>query len=130
MITIPKKVEYSIIFIGYLAKKDVKTVSLADVSKKLRLPYRFLGQLALALKSAGIIESKEGKSGGYFLSEGWDKKTLYDLLEALGENKHMVKCLGKGEECAREANCEIRNIWNKIENSFVKELKLIKLSEI
>jgi Rrf2 family protein len=130
MITIPKKVEYSIIFIGYLAKKEVKLVSLADVSKKLRLPYRFLGQLAMALKSAGIIESKEGKSGGYFLAAGWDKKTLYDLMEALGENKHLVKCLGDGEECARMANCEIRHIWNKIEINFIKELKQIKLAEI
>jgi len=130
MITIPKKVEYSIILIAFLAKNDGKTISLAEVAKKLKLPYRFLGQLAMALKSAGIVESKEGKAGGYYLIKGWNKKTVYDLLEALGENKHMVKCLGKGEECARQAQCEIRNVWNKIENSFVNELKNIKLETI
>jgi Rrf2 family protein len=131
MITISKKVEYSIVFIAYLAKNDMGTVSLTEVSKKLMLPYRFLGQLALALRVAGIVESKEGKSGGYFLSAGWNRKTLYDLLEALGENKHMVKCLSKGgEDCARMSKCEVRKIWTRIEDSFVKELKQIKLSEI
>lgn len=116
--------------ISYLSKKEGKTVSLMDVSKRLLLPYRFLGQLATAMKEAGIIESKEGKSGGYSLNKSWRKKSLYDLLEALGENKHMVKCLRTGAICAREADCQLRRIWNKMEISFSKELKLIKLSEI
>ena len=130
MITISKKVEYSIILIGFLARKKGETVSLGEVSKKLRLPYRFLGQLASALRSANIIISKEGKSGGYSLAADWQKKSLYELLEALGENKHMVKCLDENSLCARVGNCEIKGIWGKIENVFMKELKNIKLSEI
>lgn len=130
MIAISKKVEYSIILIGHLAKNNGETISLMDVSKKLILPYRFLGQLALALKDAGIVDSKEGKSGGYSLSQGWSKKSLYDLLEALDENKHMVKCLNHGEICARESKCTMRKLWNKLETGLEKELKLIKLTEI
>jgi Rrf2 family protein len=130
MITISKKVEYSIILISYLAKREGETVSLMDVSKKLLLPYRFLGQLAAALKEANIVESKEGKNGGYCLNKNWKKKSLYDLLDALGENKHMVRCLETGHICAREANCQLRGVWDKMEKSFIKELKLIKLSEI
>ena len=129
MITIPKKVEYSVLLIAHLAKNGGELVSLTDASKKLGLPYRFMGQLASALKEAGIVESKEGKSGGYSLKSGWEKKSLYDLLGALGENKHMVRCLGEAG-CAREDNCKLRNVWGKVEKSFVDELKLITLSEI
>jgi Rrf2 family protein len=130
MITISKKVEYSIIFITYLAKRKEEKVSLADVAKRLGLPYRFLGQLAGALKNGGLVDSREGKSGGYSLASGWDKKSLYDLLEALGENKHMVKCLGGKVVCAREADCQLRGVWDKMEKSFTKELKLIKLADL
>jgi Rrf2 family protein len=130
MITISKKVEYSIILISYLAKREGETVSLADVSQKLGLPYRFLGQLAGALKSGGLVDSREGKSGGYSLNEGWRGKTLYDLLEALGENKHMVKCLAGDRVCEREADCGLKKVWNKMEDSFTKELKLIKLADL
>lgn len=130
MITISKKVEYSIILISFLAKNGGKTISLAEASKRLNLPYRFLGQLASALRSAKIVVSREGKSGGYSLVPDWRERTLYDLLEALGENKHMVKCLGEGETCAMAEKCGIRGIWSKLENSFVGELKKIKLSEI
>ncbi|MBP9818023.1 Rrf2 family transcriptional regulator [Candidatus Shapirobacteria bacterium] len=130
MITIPKKVEYSIVFISYLAKNKGKSLSLSEASKKLYLPYRFLGQLAKALREAKIVESKEGKLGGYSLNPNWSKKTLYDLVEALGENKRMVKCLDSRVACVREANCELRGIWNKVETSFINELKKIKLAEI
>ncbi len=129
MITIPKKVEYSIILIAFLAKNMENKVSLMSISKRLRLPYRFLGQLAVKLKEAGIVTSREGKSGGYELVDGWQKKNLFDLMEALGENKRMVKCLGD-EECSRVANCELKKIWNRVEDSFVREMKLIKLEEI
>jgi Rrf2 family transcriptional regulator, iron-sulfur cluster assembly transcription factor len=130
MITISKKVEYSIILISYLIKHEGETVSLSDVSKKLILPYRFLGQLAGALKNGGLIDSREGKKGGYSLNKSWSKKSLYDLLEILGENKHIVKCLAGDAVCAREANCRLRGVWDKMEKSFTKELKLIKLSDL
>jgi Rrf2 family protein len=130
MITISKKVEYSIILVSYLAKHKEETVSLSEVAKKISLPYRFLGQLAGALKNGGLVDSREGKSGGYNLSRGWEKKSLYDLLEALGENKHMVKCLAGKVVCERAEDCELRGVWSKIEGSLTKELKLIKLSDL
>lgn len=129
MITISKKVEYSIVFMSFLSHNSGKNVSLTEASKKLQLPYRFLGQLATNLKAGGIIDSQEGKSGGYQLAEGWRDKNLYDLLEALEENKAMVTCLGdKG--CARINSCTLKKVWERMEKSWSLELKKIKLSEI
>lgn len=129
MITIPKKVEYSVVFIAYLSKNRQEVVSLTDAAEKLNLPYRFLGQLAGKLKLAGLITSKEGKTGGYTLAPDWENKNLYDLIEALGENKHLVKCLGDGV-CARAEKCQMRGVWGKIESGFRENLQKIKLREI
>jgi len=129
MITVSKKVEYSIVFLSFLSHSKGKNISLTEAAKKLQLPYRFLGQLATNLKSGGIIDSWEGKSGGYQMAKGSDKKNLYDLLEALGENKAMVTCLGdKG--CVRAKGCSLKKIWERIEKSWYSELKKVKLSEI
>jgi Rrf2 family protein len=129
MITVSKKVEYSIVFISFLSHSRGKNVSLAEAAKKLRLPYRFLGQLATSLKSGGIIESREGKSGGYQLAKSWGRKSLYDLFDALGENGAMVTCMGdKG--CVRAKGCGLKRIWEKIEKSWYLELKKVKLNEI
>ena len=101
MITVPKKVEYAIVFVVYLAKKQGKSVSLSDAARVLSLPNRFLAQIASNLKQAGIITSKEGKSGGYEIGADFDKKSVYDLVEALGENKGLVECLTTDGTCER-----------------------------
>lgn len=130
MITISKKVEYSIELLSFLIKTGDKAVSLMEVSKKTGLPYRFLGQVAIDLRKGGIVEGREGKMGGYVLTKGWKDKTLYDLLTALGENKGMVKCLGESGECVRKDGCKMRNIWQKLEFNFLNDLKKIRLNEI
>jgi len=129
MIQVSKKVEYSIILIAHMAKDRGKMLSLAEAAKKLSLPYRFLGQLAALLKDGKILESKEGKTGGYSLAPDWEKKTLYDLIVVLGEDKRMVRCTGE-VVCPRLGNCSMRGIWNLLEKNFIKELKKIKLNEI
>ncbi len=129
MMAISKKVEYSIVFISYLSHNKGKNITISQAAKILKLPYSFLGQVAVNLKSGGIIEASEGKSGGYRLIKSWKKKTLFDLFEALGENKAIVTCLGdKG--CLRVKNCKMKKIWEKIEKSWFLELKKIKLGEI
>ncbi len=129
MITIPKSVEYSIIFISYLSKNKDNLISLKEVSKKINLPYSFLSKLASSLAIANIVESQEGKNGGYKMKNGWENKSFYDLLVALGENKAMVSCLG-GRVCAHSQGCSIKNIWQTVESSWQQELKKIKLSRI
>lgn len=129
MITIPKSVEYSVIFISYLSKNKDTLVSLKEISKKINLPYSFLSKLASSLASANIVESQEGKNGGYKMKDGWQDKSFYNLLSALGENKAMVSCLG-GKVCAHSQGCSIRNIWQAIESSWQLELKKIKLNQI
>lgn len=129
MISIPKKIEYSLTLVGYLSKNSQRSVSLAEVAKKLSLPYRFLGQLAGPLKKAGIVEGKEGKSGGYRLTGNWADKSVFDVMESLGENKNLVKCLSGGG-CQRVGVCRMAKVWKRVEESFVKELKKIKLSDL
>jgi Rrf2 family protein len=129
MMVISKKVEYSIVFISYLSYNKGKNITVTQAAKNLKLPQSFLGQIAINMKNGGIIESKEGKSGGYQLAKGWEKKSIYDLLELLGENKAIVTCLGD-KNCIRVKDCSMKKIWEKVEKSWQLELKKIKLGEI
>jgi len=130
MISVSKRVEYSVEFLAYLSQNTDKVVPLSEVSGDLRLPYRFLGQVAIGLRRGGIIEGKEGKNGGYVLAKNWQKKSMYDLLEALGENKGLVECLGKKSACIRTGSCYLRGIWQRVEEGIFRDLKKIKLDEI
>ncbi len=130
MITIPKKVEYSVLLISNLAQNPDKTTSLREVSKKTALPYRFLGQLASYLKQGGVLESKEGVGGGYRLKAGWRDKSFYDLLVILEEDKHLVTCLNPNGKCVRMGKCSMQKIWGDLEKTFIRELQALKLSSV
>ena len=62
-----KKAQYAFKALMYMAdKKDNEPILIAEISKKKRIPLKFLENILLELKKAGILESKKGKGGGYF----------------------------------------------------------------
>lgn len=131
MITISKKTEYALLLLSFLAKEE-GSVALAEVAGRLGLPYRFLAQVASALRQANILESKEGKNGGYsMVDRNWRSLNMYQLLTILGEDKHMVQCLGeKDMKCKLYEQCNAQRIWGKLEEKMTDELKNIIISEI
>jgi Rrf2 family protein len=130
MITISKKTEYALLLLSFLSKQD-SSVALSEVSARIGLPYRFLAQVAGKLKQAGILESKEGKNGGYEVTSRWNDLDMYQLLQILDEDKHMVQCLGdKNLKCKLYDQCNAHKIWGKLEEIMTDELKKIKPSEL
>jgi len=93
-----KKSDYGVQLLTALAgsKKNV-FVSLKQVARKNKLPYKFVGQIAQELKKANILESKEGVRGGYRLSRPAEYISLAEVIEAL-DGKVEEEC-GKGEAC-------------------------------
>ncbi|HQI13275.1 MAG: Rrf2 family transcriptional regulator [Candidatus Shapirobacteria bacterium] len=129
MINISKKVEYGVVLVKYLSVNKDKNVSLGEIAERLNLPPRFLSQIAVGLKKGKILKSHEGKKGGYILEKNWEKKSIYDLIVALGEDKKMVECLGE-KKCRRSNICKLRSFWEKIDKKWYLELKKVKLKEI
>lgn len=66
---ITKRGEYALRALLALALVyDQRTLSLRELSEKERLPVKFLEQIMMVLKRAGLVESVKGKHGGYSLS--------------------------------------------------------------
>jgi Rrf2 family nitric oxide-sensitive transcriptional repressor len=129
MIKVSKKVEYGLFLVKYLSESRDESISLREVALKTKLPYRYLAKIAVNLKTGGIMESREGKSGGYSLAKDWQSRSLFDLIESLGEDKLMVECLSGNCGMAKRG-CRLQSIWQKMEDGWVEELKKIKLLEI
>lgn len=49
------------------------------------LPKKFLDQILLELKGAGLVESVAGRNGGYSLGRGSGLVSVRDILEAVGD---------------------------------------------
>lgn len=131
MFKISTKGDYGLLFLSALAEKASKGrkfVSLNEIAKEKRLSLPYLSQIALPLREAGLIFSKEGKSGGYCLAKPANKITIMKILEALEGPVEPVKCCKlKSASCECESVCAMKSTWmdaKKILADFLKKKTL------
>ena len=79
------KAEYACLAMLELAAQSGadRPVRLADVASKHGIPQRFLVQILLQLKVAGLVESTRGASGGYHLARDPAEVSLLDILDVI-----------------------------------------------
>lgn len=111
MIRFSKRVEYALLLLSYLSKREGEIVSLDQIARQKKLPLPFLSHIAVDLKKAGYIFSKEGKGGGYSLAPNLDKRNLLDVLESVEEPKSLISC-SDGSRCLHEQHCGLKGPLN------------------
>lgn len=62
------------------------TISLTRLSEQSELSLKYLEQLMIKLRKAGIVESSRGMSGGYCLSKPASEISVGDVLDAMDDN--------------------------------------------
>ena len=79
-----KKGEYGLKALLALASiHDERTLSLRNISRQDKIPYKFLEQIMTLLKKTGFVQSTKGKYGGYSLSRPPEKITLGDVIRTV-----------------------------------------------
>ena len=102
-----KKAQYAFKALMYMAdKKDNEPILIAEISKKKRIPLKFLENILLELKKAGILESKKGKGGGYFFKVSPKEVSLAKIVRLIDGPIAMLPCVSLYfyERCK---NCDI-----------------------
>lgn len=92
---------------------------ISEISKEQAIPKKFLEQILLELKRAGIVMSRRGRLGGYELLRAPDKITFGEVLRLIDGPIAPLPCLSKiayrkCEDCRDEASCEIRHVFGRV----------------
>jgi Rrf2 family protein len=113
MLSISKRTDYGLLLLSLISRTSSKQYnSIKNIAKDNRLPYKYLSQIAIDLKKAGILISKEGANGGYRLKASPDKLMLSQIIEAL-EGELLVSC-SSSHACACGHNCLHEGVMEKI----------------
>ena len=79
------KTQYAFKALMFMAQQDIqRPILIAEISEQKNIPLKFLENILLQLKKAGILDSKKGKGGGYlFLKNPADIKlaTVMRLMD-------------------------------------------------
>lgn len=111
MFGISKKTDYGLELMISLAKKFGEgPVSLKTIAKEKKLPFKFLEQVVIPLREAGLIEAKEGRGGGYFLKKKPERISVAEVVEVLEGPVQVGACLG----CPKAATCGPKEVWAEV----------------
>ncbi len=108
---ISKKTKYALNALLYLARHQQKgPILISEIAENERIPQKFLEQILLDLKNNGILQSKKGKGGGYFLGRPAHEIILGKVVRTFDGPLAPVSCVSqtaymKCEECRDDESC-------------------------
>lgn len=107
-------------------------INLKSISERQGISDKYLEQLFIPLKRAGLIDSLRGAQGGYRLSRDADKITVKDVLNFLEGPLALVDCIieTKEERCDQFDCCVTRILWQKIMEEMNTITDSISLADI
>lgn len=132
-----KKGEYalrSLISLGLAAEAGRSLVQVAELADNEQLPVKFLEQIMLTLKDAGLVESQRGKFGGYRLAKPASKIRIGEVVRLLDGPLAPIGCVSQTAyekcTCPDEAHCGLRMLMLDVRNAISGILDRYTLADV
>ena len=107
-----RQCEYALQATTYLALKPAgQMTSIKELTKKLNIPYHFLGKILQDLAYKGLLRSQKGPTGGFALAMSASDITLFHIVDAIDGNAFMTKCVMGFPECTGKNPCAVHEKW-------------------
>jgi Rrf2 family protein len=131
-----KKAKYAINALVYLAQQPLnEPIQISTISANENISRKFLESILLDLRNAGVVNSKKGKAGGYYLLLTPEEINMADIMRIFDGPIALLPCVThkyyqKCNECKDEAHCGIRDVFSDVRRETVRMLKEATLAEI
>jgi len=118
-----KKTRYAIVALTRLAREYGNgPMQIREIAEGEKIPQSFLENILLDLRKMGILGSKLGKTGGYFLLKKPSDVNLAEIIRHFEGTIALMYCVSERayqpcEFCKDEATCEIRKVFKEIRDT-------------
>ena len=111
-------------------KKEKLIFSAEDISKEMKVPKEFVSKVLQILTSSGIVGSKKGKSGGFYLAKSPSQIKLINIVEAIDGLESFNSCVLGFPGCSSENPCPVHNKWGMLREEAFKMLSEESLEQL
>lgn len=119
------------VLLDIAARKDeARPIQLNDVASRTGISRRYLDQIVMPLKSAGLLIGTKGRHGGYQLSKEPVDIHLLDIVEATIGPVNLVECVQSPQTCERSGECPARLIYRLLSASMRTHLTDYTLDDL
>ena len=135
MISLTQKAKYALKALVFLAKEyEQGPVLIAKIAESERISQKFLELILLELKNHGVLQSKKGRGGGYWLARPPEDIYLGHVIRIFEGALAPLPCASKRyyrrcEECADEATCEVRAVMLEVKAATLRVLDTTTLRD-
>lgn len=89
-------------------------VLLKNIAECQKISKKYLEQIVILLRTAGIISATRGAKGGYYLIKDPKKIKIVDIYKILEGSFAPVECIDNPKSCTLIRTCPTRKLWNKL----------------
>ena len=129
------KTQYAFKALMYLAQNDTgEPILIAEIAEKKNIPLKFLENILLELKKAGILDSKKGKGGGYFFNQRPNDVRLAKIMRLIEGPIALLPCVSlnfyhKCKNCD-ERHCGLSNVMKEVRDATLQILENKTVADI
>ena len=105
-------------------------ILLKDVARRQEISERYLENIMRVLIANGLVNSAQGRSGGFALAKPAEQIQLNEIIETLDGSMSPAPCVDNPKLCNRTAICVTRDIWEKLKKAMDDVLNSITLQEL
>lgn len=130
-----KKTKYALHALTYLGKNREGAVLIQSIADEHNISHKFLENILLELKKAGILGSKKGKGGGYYLIKDPKEIPLSRIIRLLDGPIALIPCVSLNyyepcPECKNEALCGMNKVMAQVRDQTLKVLENKTIQDI
>ena len=107
-----------------------KAVSASLLAEELEISYAFLRKIFHVLQKHGVVQSRKGKGGGFFLARSADNILVSDIMEIFQGPITMGNCATHQKVCRRFAGCVLRTKLDTVRQHMVAELRELTIASL
>ncbi|WP_139959943.1 RrF2 family transcriptional regulator [Flavicella sediminum] len=133
---ISKKTKYGIKALTFLANREENCpVQISEISKAENISHKFLESILLTLRKAGLLSSKKGKGGGYYLLKEAQEIKMTEVIRVLEGPIAMVPCVSlnfyeKCDDCPDEKACSVNKLMIQVRDSTLEVFRNTTLADL
>lgn len=124
-----KRVNYGIKGLLNLSKNSRQSF-LKKISQDEDIPESYLAKIFQVFVQRGILESKKGPNGGFFLARELSDISVGKIVECLEGEPNLEKCPFAFNGCDDKEECELYLTWKRTEEERFNTLRKITVRDI
>ena len=110
-------------------KRDEPLVRRQEIVGRQGIPSKYLDQILVRLRRAGLVESVRGRTGGYRIGRDLREISVWEVFRAVEDGIYPVECVDEHHACEFMQSCVAVEPWQIIFETLRRSLEGMSLSD-